>query len=69
MKSLVVPFALAAILLAASPAFGQQPAPKPEMPPWNGAVFVNAVTSAALAADIRLVATCVLSHALDTWRQ
>lgn len=64
MKAFILPLTLAAMMLA-SPVCGQQPTPKPEMPPWNGAVFANTVTSVAMRAHSRLVHTYVLSRSLE----
>jgi len=47
MNAVILPFTLAAMLLT-SPVSGQQPAPKPEMPPWNGDTFANTATDVAM---------------------
>jgi hypothetical protein len=50
MKAFTLAFALATVLLA-SPVFGQQPTDKPEIPPWDGAIFANGVTHLSTHAD------------------
>jgi hypothetical protein len=68
MKASMLPFTLATMLLA-SPASGQQPAPKPEMPPWDGAVFASTATDGAMRDHVRLVHTAIPSGSLEKWRR
>jgi len=50
MKAITLAFALMPMLLA-SPGFGQQPTDKPEMPPWDGAIFANGATRVSARAE------------------
>jgi hypothetical protein len=68
MKSAILPFTLVAMVMA-SPVSGQQQAPKPEMPPWNGDVFANTVTDVAPTSDVRFVHAAILSHSLEKWKR
>lgn len=68
MKSAILPSTLVAMVMA-SPVSGQQPAPKPEMPPWNGAVFASTESEVAPIADVRFVHAAILSHSLEKWRR
>jgi hypothetical protein len=52
MKAFTLAFTLVTVLLA-SPVFGQQPTDKPEIPPWDGAIFANGVTRVSTHVDIR----------------
>ncbi|CAN0504905.1 unnamed protein product, partial [Phaeothamnion confervicola] len=50
MKAFTLAFTLVTALLA-SPVFGQRPTDKPEIPPWDGATFANAVTRVSMHSD------------------
>lgn len=52
MKAFTFAFTLVTVMLAL-PAFGQQPTDKPEIPPWDGAIFANDVTRVSTHAGIR----------------
>ena len=68
MNAVILPFTLAAMLLT-SPVSGQQPAPKPEMPPWNGDAFANTATDVAMRDHVRVVHTSIPSGSLEKWRR
>lgn len=68
MKSAILPSTLVAMVMA-SPVSGQQPAPKPEMPPWNGDVFANTATDVAMRDHVRVVHTSIPSGSLEKWRR
>lgn len=58
MNAAILSFTLA-VLLPTLPVSGQQPTPKPEMPPWNGAVFADAVTDVTMHVDVLSVRTYI----------